>query len=132
MCHLDIMSVSQVLSHVPGDREAVIDFLNKKRIEYVSKGSQIIIKNTYIHLDNYGGYGSRLGLYSDSAKDNEGKPVVIGGIRYGICIPLRDQISLFNSLKREIMKHRDIYFKEMESIRVDDIRCNHNSNLNFI
>lgn len=40
----------QVPIHVPGDRETVIGFLKKNNISYVTKGGQIIIKNTYIHL----------------------------------------------------------------------------------
>ncbi|UCD04020.1 MAG: hypothetical protein JSW73_05830 [Candidatus Woesearchaeota archaeon] len=108
------MAMMQVPIHVPGDREAVIEFLKKNNIKYVTRGGQIIVKNTYIHLDAYGAFGNRLGFYSDFARDGEGRPVIIGRVNYGKCMPFREQVKLFNAMKGAIMKSREEHYKETE------------------
>lgn len=105
----------EVLIHVKGDREAVLKLLNKKNIKYKMLKRVLWIKNSYIYIDHYGEYGNRLCLYTDSAKTDEGKPA---GINFGwgdSFMSFKDQVRIFNSLKRAIMQHRKEYYKKYEA-----------------
>src|SRR3989344_8561723 len=100
------MSVMQVLIHVPGDREAVINELNRLKIENRLIGSMLWIKNCAISLDQYGSYGDRLCFNSDTARDFQGKSI-LKNVGWGeMYLPYNVQLKIFNDLKKAILKHR--------------------------
>jgi len=104
----------EVLIHVPGDRESVIEYLKKNNIEYKVIQKSIWVKNTLIFLDEYGDYGNRLGLLSDIARDYGGKPV---RDRFGwgdIYLPFEEQVKIFNRLKRAITNQRKNKYRPIE------------------
>ena len=108
------MSLKEVLIHVPGDREAVVEYLNKHKIKYKMKGNTLWIENTLIYIDKYGSSSARLCLYTQHVPDNEGKPLT-GNCGYGeCCLPLREQVKLFDKLKAAITKQRKEHFKQVE------------------
>ena len=110
-----IMAVMEVLIHVIGDREAVIEYLKQSEIEYKIIGNAIWIKNCCVDLDNYGGYGNRLCFYSDIARENEGK-LILRNMGWGDeYLSFKYQLKMFNNLKRAIMMHRAEYYKSTES-----------------
>ena len=105
----------QILIHVPGDREAVIRFLDENKIKYKMRASgSINIWNTYIELDNYGDYGSRLYFDTYSAKIHQGKPVIISRKKYGVCSTYREQEKLYNALKKSIQQSRQRFYVKTE------------------
>jgi len=113
--------VIQVLLHVPGDREAVIKYLDKSGIKYkYNKFGNLLVQNTFIELEKYGSFGNRLEFHPDSAKEYAGKPVTIiknPNLVYGNkFLSYNEQVKLFNTLKRAIMKSRAEYYKKTEKV----------------
>lgn len=110
------MTHMQVLIHVPGDREAVIKYLDKHKIEYKKIGISLWIKNCFIELGEYGGFNSRLHFNGYDARRHQGKPVGdFTDSSYGnIYLPFKAQLNLFKRLKNAIMKNRKEFYRSTE------------------
>lgn len=107
----------EVLIHVPGDREAVIKYLDEKRIDYKIPKTTLYIKDSCIELESYGAPGNRLSFDSNFAKNNEGKVIQAPYNPYKgeTYLPFKKQEQIFKELKNTIIRHRKEYYKDIES-----------------
>ncbi len=109
------MPLMEVLIHVPGDREAIIEEIKKRNFPHKQIRNYIWIENTYIYLGSYGHEGNRLCLETDSAKSGAGKPIQRGLNGYGgNALPFAAQVKIFNILKRAVIAHRAEFYKKTE------------------
>lgn len=112
------MGYMEVLIHVKGDRESVIEYLKKNQIEYKSIRNQIWVKNCWIYLGSYGKPENRLCFYSEMAKKHEGKPI-FQNLGWGeIYKPFNEQLEIYKQLKNAILVNRKKFYentvKEMQ------------------
>lgn len=108
------MSIQQVPLHVPGDDQAVINCMNKHKIEYHKRHNEIFVKNCCIHMEPVGAQSSALVFETSKAKERQGQDVTeprAFGDKY---LPFREQQRIFDRLKSAILDHRKEFFKATE------------------